>query len=168
MFHKILVAIDNSELSNQAFEQGIFLANAFKASLHLVHVLSPLKKEYEDVSALAFGGGYYPEAFDEALRERWQTLEEEGLELLRTKAQQAMTAGVTAEFTQMLGQPGEKICELAHSWDADLIVIGSHGRTGWSEFFMGSVSNHVSHHAPCSVMIVHPRDKQQEPLDHKS
>jgi nucleotide-binding universal stress UspA family protein len=160
MFHKILVAIDDSELSNQAFEQGISLAKAFQANLHLVHVLSPLKKEYEDASALAFGGGYYPEAFDEAMRERWQTLEEEGLELLRTKAQQATAAGVTAEFTQMLGQPGEKICELAQSWDADLIIIGSHGRTGLNEFFMGSVSNHVSHHAPCSVMIVHHRNKQ--------
>ncbi|MBE9171201.1 universal stress protein [Pleurocapsales cyanobacterium LEGE 06147] len=160
MFHKILVAIDDSELSDRAFEKGVSLAKAFEANLYLVHVLSPLKKEYEDVSALAFGGGYYPEAFDEALRERWQTLEKEGLELLRTKAQQAIAAGVTPEFTQMLGQPGEKICELAQSWDADLIVMGSHGRTGLGEFLMGSVSNHVSHHAPCSVMIVHHQDKQ--------
>jgi nucleotide-binding universal stress UspA family protein len=160
MFHKILVAIDNSELSNQAFEQAIYLAKAFKANVHLVHVLSPLKKEYEDASALAFGGGYYPEAFDEALQERWQTLEEEGLNLLRNKVQQAMNIGITAEFTQMIGQPREKICELAQSWSADLIVMGSHGRTGLSEFLIGSVSNHVSHHAPCSVMIVHQRNKQ--------
>ncbi len=160
MFHKILVAIDDSELSNQAFEQGISLAKAFQADLHLVHVLLPLKKEYEDVSALAFGSSYYPEVFDEALRKRWQTLEEEGLELLRTKERQATGAGIKTEFTQMLGQPGEKICELAQSWDADLIVMGSHGRTGLNEFFMGSVSNHVSHHAPCSVMLVHQRNKQ--------
>jgi len=47
------------------------------------------------------------------------------------------------------------ICELAIDWNADLIMMGRRGRSGIAEFFLGSVSNYVLHHAPCSVQIVH-------------
>ena len=55
----------------------------------------------------------------------------------------------------------QEITDLAKSWDADLIVIGSHGRKGIGELILGSVSNYVSHHVPCSVLLVH----QQEQLE---
>ncbi|MGF1516635.1 MAG: universal stress protein, partial [Nodosilinea sp.] len=50
--------------------------------------------------------------------------------------------------------PGRVICTLAKTWAADLIVVGSHRRKGLSELFLGSVSNYVMHHAPCSVLVV--------------
>ena len=50
---------------------------------------------------------------------------------------------------------GWEICQRAKVWQADLIIVGSHGRTGLSELFLGSVSNYVMHHAPCSVMVIH-------------
>lgn len=46
------------------------------------------------------------------------------------------------------------ICELARNWNADLIILGRRGRTGLSELLLGSVSNYVLHHAPCSVLTV--------------
>ncbi|MGF1673753.1 MAG: universal stress protein, partial [Rivularia sp. (in: cyanobacteria)] len=50
--------------------------------------------------------------------------------------------------------PGYMICNVARSREVDLIVVGRHGRTGLSEFFLGSVSNYVLHHAPCSVLTI--------------
>ena len=54
-----------------------------------------------------------------------------------------------------MGQAAQKICEFAQTVNADLIVIGSHGRSGLSELFLGSVSNYVSHHVSSAVLIVH-------------
>ena len=72
--------------------------------------------------------------------------------------QVAIAADADVTVTQELayGMPGQKICDRAHSWEADLVVVGSHGRTGLSELLLGSVSNYVMHRAPCSVVILHP------------
>jgi nucleotide-binding universal stress UspA family protein len=75
--------------------------------------------------------------------------------MLQSFSAQANTSGINTEFTQNTGSPGRKICELATVWNADLIIIGRRGRSGLAEFFLGSVSNYVLHHAPCSVQIVH-------------
>jgi nucleotide-binding universal stress UspA family protein len=75
--------------------------------------------------------------------------------MLQSWSSQANTSGVNTEFTQNTGSPGRMICELATDWNADLIIMGRRGRSGLAEFFLGSVSNYVLHHAPCSVQIVH-------------
>jgi nucleotide-binding universal stress UspA family protein len=62
--------------------------------------------------------------------------------------------GVELETYAREGDPAEVIIELANEQQADLIVVGSRGLTGIKRFLLGSVSNKVSHHAPCSVMIV--------------
>ncbi|HHP7230821.1 MAG TPA: universal stress protein [Xenococcaceae cyanobacterium] len=155
MYKNILVAIDNSELSQRAFEQALSLAKTFQANLHLLHVLSPLQAEYQDTASLAFSNAYYPDAGDEFYRERWTDLEATGLELLRSLSDQATQAGVITEFTQQVGQIDQTIVEFAKSHQTDLLVVGSHGRKGLSEFFLGSVSNYVSHHVNCSVLLVH-------------
>lgn len=62
--------------------------------------------------------------------------------------------GINAEFKILFGDPSRVICEIAQAWNADLIIIGRRGRTGLSELFLGSVSNYVLHHAPCSVLTV--------------
>ncbi|MFN6036632.1 MAG: universal stress protein, partial [Dolichospermum sp.] len=77
------------------------------------------------------------------------------LQMLQSFTSQANTAGINTEFTQNSGNPGRMICELARTWNADLIMMGRRGRSGLAEFFLGSQSNYVLHHAPCSVQIVH-------------
>jgi nucleotide-binding universal stress UspA family protein len=67
----------------------------------------------------------------------------------------AQAAGVAVEFSQNVGDPAITICAVAKSWEADLILVGSRGRRGLSELVLGSVSNHIMHHAPCSVLVVH-------------
>ena len=154
-YKQILVAVDQSEPSQKAFEQALAIAKAFQAKLHLIHILAPLQEEFQDLSSLALDGGYYPSMTNESFEQRWEILEKEGLELLRSLTETATDHGVATEFTQVMGQAEQKICAFAQSINADLIVIGSHGRSGLSELFLGSVSNYVSHHVSCAVLIVH-------------
>ena len=158
MFQKIIVAIDQSDVSRQAFEQAIELAKRLKARVMLVHVLSPFSPGYPNP---VFPGteGIYPGGYGEAMatfRQEWDTIERNGNELLQAWTQQAIEAGIKTESTQPMGDPGQAICLLAEQWQADLIVLGRHGRKGFSELFFGSVSNFVMHHAPCAVLTVNP------------
>ena len=91
----------------------------------------------------------------------WQKLKQKGLEVLRSLAQEAKTAGVNVEFTQDFGNPGRAICDFAQTRSIDAILVGSRGLTGAKEMFLGSVSNYVTHHAPCSVLIVRDALKKQ-------
>lgn len=75
--------------------------------------------------------------------------------MLRRLTAQSAKTGPRASFEQVVGSPGRSICQAAKAWEADLIVVGSHQRKGLSEMILGSVSNYVLHHAPCSVLVVH-------------
>ncbi|MDJ0705725.1 MAG: universal stress protein [Leptolyngbyaceae cyanobacterium MO_188.B28] len=160
MFEKILVAMDKSDLSQCAFEKAVSLAKVLNAKLMLLHVLSSDDEDSPQMNTL-YGEGYYTE-LDEILRDRyereWNEFAHDYLSLLEGWVKQAVTAGVDAECTQPCGNPNRTICDLAKAWEADLIVMGSHGRKGFSELLLGSVSNYVMHHAPCSVLIVHPQE----------
>lgn len=156
MFHKILVAIDRSETSTQVFDEAIALAQADGADLMLLHVLSAEEEGSPDIYLMP-SVEYYPALRAnswEFYQKQWQAFENQGLDLLRSHTEAATAAGVRTEFTQVSGSPGRTICDLARNWSADLIVMGRRGRSGLSELILGSVSNYVLHHAPCSVLIV--------------
>jgi nucleotide-binding universal stress UspA family protein len=161
MYQRILVAVDNTELSQQVFQKALSLAQAFAANLHVINVLSPLRLEYQDTTSLAFSGSYYPDTLDEVMQEEWTNIQEIGSNLLLSLQKQAKQKGIKAEITQQIGQPEQEITDLAKNWQADLIVIGSHGRKGFSEFLFGSVSNYVSHNVPCSVLLVHQQPESE-------
>lgn len=156
MFQKLLVAIDNSELSKHAFDEAIALAQRLDAEVLLVYVMSPTSEGYPDpilTSADAvYSAGQVADV--ELYLQRWQMFEEQGAELLKRLQAEAGAAGVVVELAQPFGDPGHAICTLAHSWEADLIVMGRRGFTGLKELFIGSVSNYVTHHAPCAVLTV--------------
>lgn len=155
MFHKILVAIDASERGQMVFDEALSLAKATTANLMLLHVLSSEEEGSPNISMI--GLEYYPTVAGELAemhRKQWAEYEGRGLEMLQSYAEKASTAGVTAEFTQNLGSPGRTICEMARTWQADLIVMGRRGHSGINELLLGSVSNYVLHHAPCSVLTV--------------
>lgn len=157
MFHKILVAMDNSEMSKYVFDEALYLAKATNACLMLLHVLSPYEQGYPVMPALS-SLVYYPKMQDEAVKaylEQWEAHKEQGLERLRSLATEATELGVATEFTQTPGTPGHAICDLARSWRADLIIMGRRGHLGLKEAVLGSVSNYVTHHAYCSVLTVH-------------
>jgi nucleotide-binding universal stress UspA family protein len=176
MFHKIVVALDYSEFSGPILDEAIALAKLMGAQLKLLNVLSVEDSAGYQLSV--YPGGFYPGGFYSAVTEmqfeqyraEWTKFKNRSLQLLEADLETAKTAGVSAEICQLYGSPGRSICELAQSWDADLILMGRHGRTGLSELFLGSVSNYVLHHAHCAVLTLNtpsqPREEtaEAEPL----
>jgi nucleotide-binding universal stress UspA family protein len=75
-------------------------------------------------------------------------------ELVARGEQELRTAGLTTQAKVELGDPREIILRVAEEQHADLVVVGSHGRSGFSKLLMGSVASHVVTHAPCSVLVV--------------
>jgi nucleotide-binding universal stress UspA family protein len=77
-----------------------------------------------------------------------------GQELVLRAGQRLNGAGYAVQTAVEEGDPKSKIIDQATEWNAELIVVGSHGRKGMDRFLMGSVAESVSRHAPCSVEIV--------------
>jgi nucleotide-binding universal stress UspA family protein len=156
MFHKILVAVDNSPISEKVFDEAASLAKEANANFMLLHVLSPFEKSYLN-SVGVHANSDYPtfNANDiDYYMGIWEGLKEEGLKYLQMLCNKANELGISTEFTQNLGDPGRIVCEVASNWNADLIIMGRRGHSGLNELFLGSVSNYVLHHAPCSVLTV--------------
>ena len=161
MFNKILVALDIREIDRSAFNQVLSLAKTTGAKLMLLNVIAPDENNYPNPFVYS---GYENDWTNESLitvyQEHWSKFKQHGLEPFRSLAEEAKAAGVEAEFIQDFGNPGRTICNLAQTWSADLIFVGSRSLTGVKEMFLGSISNYVTHHAPCSVLIV--RETAQE------
>jgi nucleotide-binding universal stress UspA family protein len=156
MFRKILVAVNDLSEDKSVFDAAIAVAKADNAALMLLHVLTPFDQNYP-TSIYPGVDGVYIGLHEEALQvymDQWKQFEQKGLEMLRSLASEARAQGLEVEFSQNLGDAGRTICAIAQTWQADLIVLGRHGRKGLSELFLGSVSNYVLHHAPCSVLTV--------------
>jgi nucleotide-binding universal stress UspA family protein len=165
MYNKILVALDSSEMGKQVFEQALALAKATGADLMLLHVLSAEEEGspyLPSISSFDYYPGVRGQSF-EVYQKQWDKFKNECLEMLQSLCAKANTAGINTEFTQNVGSPGRTICDLALSWGADLIIMGRRGRSGLTEIFLGSVSNYVLHHAPCSVHILHPKINVKKP-----
>jgi nucleotide-binding universal stress UspA family protein len=157
MFQKILVATDISPISDRIFEDGLSQAEQNKARLLILHVLSS-EEDDSPLPILPEVSDIYPAVGNdrtlEVWREQWEAFVQKGLEILQQRAQKAKDRGIETEYQQMPGNSGKTICRIAKEWQADLIVIGRRGRSGLGEIILGSVSNYVLHHAPCSVLII--------------
>jgi nucleotide-binding universal stress UspA family protein len=155
MFNQLIVALDYSEFARPVLDEAISLAGAMGAQLMLLHVLSPEDSPGYQLSLYA--EGYYPPLNDSDLYyQEWSAFKNRSLQHLEADTDTAKAAGVSAEFTQLYGSPGSSICEFARHWNADLILMGRHGRTGIREFLLGSVSNYVLHHGHCAVLVLNP------------
>lgn len=149
MFQKILVAIDNLESSQEIFDQAMILAKANQAEFMILHVRSPFNDGYLVDTYL----GITPSDFHDHMKQ-CREVEQAGIRILKILEEKATSEGIPTEFTQTVGDPGKVICQLAKTWNADLIAIGRYCMGGINEFFMGSVSNYVLHHASCHVLVL--------------
>ena len=162
MFRRILVAVDSSMDSEQVFSEALMLAKQNSANLMLLHVLSPEEEGYPTLPRLEMGLGMPLQ--EDTIKDYLAQLEvfkKHGMETLKSYFDKAVAEGVPVEITQQLGGPGPTICDMAHTWEADLIITGRRGRSRLSELILGSVSNYVLHHAPCSALIVHHQFEDQ-------
>ncbi len=136
---KVLVPIDGSISSKKALEMGIDIAKAAKAELLILEVV-------EEFGPLP---GYYDNPPAGADRVKW--VSDQRLDKVHT----VLDSGhIKWKRIVEEGYPAEKICEIASKEKVDLIVIGSRGNSAIARFLVGSVSDRVVHHSPCSVTVV--------------
>ena len=144
MFARIVVGTDGSETAAEAVRQAIELAKLSGAKLELVSAFEPvpqqrLKDESSEVPGdVAYGVGP----------------REDVNSTLENAAGPARSEDVDTATHAREGDPADAILDVAEETGADLIVVGNKGMTGAKRFLLGSVPNKVSHHAPCSVMII--------------
>ena len=144
MFGAIVVGTDGSDTAKEAVRQATELAKQVGDSIDLVSAYEPvsssrLREEQRDVP---------PDL-------EWMVNPREDVEAVLNQAKdEAADAGVEAETFARQGDPADAILDVAEEKGSDLIVVGNKGMTGAKRFLLGSVPNKVSHHAPCSVLIV--------------
>ncbi|MDM7921232.1 MAG: universal stress protein [Pyrinomonadaceae bacterium] len=143
---KVLIATDGSVHSENAIDR--YLGTVFTADdvIRIVSVVEPATH----IIGAPFGvvDDYYEKFIAEARR----IAEAHILEAKNKVSSVAVDGNISAEI--LIGSPCRSIVDDAAAWGAELIVVGSHGRGFWERVYLGSVSNAVLHHAPCSVFIV--------------
>ena len=144
MYKRILVPVDGSATSNLALGAALRLAQAFNSQLRLIHVL--------DVSA--YLAGYDPYAgsagdLPRAMREAGEKILQDGMAVARA-------AGVEVDnmLFDTLGRLGETVANAAKLWNADLLVVGTHGRRGLSRLLLGSGAEQIIRLSPVHALVV--------------
>jgi nucleotide-binding universal stress UspA family protein len=143
MYQRVMVAVDGSETSKRGLQEAINLAVNQKAKLAIVHVIDLV---------IVYGAGQFPGAYIEATRE-----------LARETTEQARRTAVAAGIHPEVQSPeivtggyhvADTIADLAKSWKADVLVVGTHGRRGVSRMLLGSVAERIVRVAPCPLLLV--------------
>jgi nucleotide-binding universal stress UspA family protein len=141
MFETIVVGTDGSDTAAEAVRRAADMAKDSGAALHVVSAYKPLE------GAHLKGGG--PEGGE------WHLGQDVKVEtILRDTLDRLGDSGLNVTEHALKGDPADAIIAVAESEGADLVVVGNKGMTGARRFLLGSVPGKVSHHAPCTVMIV--------------
>jgi nucleotide-binding universal stress UspA family protein len=134
---RILLAIDDSKFSEAATQAVIAQHQPLGTQVKVLNVV-----DLAIPIPTSFAAGFREESL------------KHGQEVVQRAGRMLNTAGYTVHTAVEEGDPKSKIIDLAAQWNAELIVVGSHGRKGIDRFLMGSVAEGVARHAPCSVEIV--------------
>jgi nucleotide-binding universal stress UspA family protein len=145
MFSRIVVGTDGSDTAGEAVRQATELARLSGAQLDIVSAFSPVPNQKIRQEAREAPGDVQ---YEISPREDVNLI----LDGATGDAKKAGVGGVQTHARE--GDPADAILDVAEEINADLIVVGNKGMTGARRFLLGSVPNKVSHHAPCSVIIV--------------
>ena len=144
MFGSMVVGTDGSETASEAVRQATELAGRLGAKVHLVSAYEPVSE-----------GRLRDERQQVPGELQWMVNPREDVnQTLEGAAEGLRAKGIDVEIHAREGDPADAILDVAEEQEADLIVVGNKGMTGAKRFLLGSVPNKVSHHAPCSVMII--------------
>ena len=147
MYKVIVVGTDGSETAGVAVQHATVLAKLNDATLHVVHAHQPLSASQAAIGATAGVMTVDTGQVNAGI------VESSGV-ICDRAAEAAMRAGVRVETHARPGDPADALVGVAEEVGADLLVIGNRRMTGVKRFVLGSVPNKVSHHAPCSLLIV--------------
>jgi nucleotide-binding universal stress UspA family protein len=152
---RVLIAIDDSACSRLAIDAVVNRHWADSTKFRVIHVVEPIVQQYGLVA---------PQAV-ELMIDAEKKLKIHGQQLLdATSAKLQSLFGAESVGCEVLqGNVSDTIVQNAIEWKADLIVIGSHGRTGIDRLFLGSVAEKVVNRAPCSVDVVKLKAVVTEP-----
>ena len=144
MFGSIVVGTDGSDTANEAVRQATELASTLGAKVHLVSAYEPVPNQRLRAERVEV-----PKDLE------WMVNPKEDVNAtLRAAASEMEERSLEVETFAREGDPADAILDVAEEQKADLIVVGNKGMSGAKRFLLGSVPNKVSHHAPCSVMII--------------
>jgi nucleotide-binding universal stress UspA family protein len=144
VFTRIVVGTDGSETAAEAVRQAVDLAKLAGATLSIVSAFSPVPERKVKTQQREAPADV-----------QYEIGPREDVNLvLDAAAADARKEGIEVQTHPVEGDPAEAILNVAEETKADLIVVGNKGMTGARRFVLGSVPNNISHHAPCSVIIV--------------
>jgi nucleotide-binding universal stress UspA family protein len=144
VFRSIVVGTDGSDTAGKAVDAAVRLARLSGARLELVSAYEPVPSER-----------LRPRLREVPAEAQWMVNPREEVDAaLAAAAGSAADAGVQARTHAREGDPADAILDVAEELGSELIVVGNKGMTGAKRFMLGSVPNKVSHHAPCSVLII--------------
>jgi nucleotide-binding universal stress UspA family protein len=130
MFKTIIVPTDGSKFAEKAEDVAISIAKNFNGKLVVLHVI------------------------DEKLIYPFEVLEDEGKNILKNASKKAEEQGITADTVLIVGDPTHDMSKIVEKTGADLVVIGTHGKTGLEKFLMGSVAENVTKTVEVPVLLV--------------
>jgi len=139
LYRHILVGLDLTDEASQVLAKAVHIARSCEAQLSIAHVLEPITFAY---------GGDMPLDVSEVQNQQLQRAEQEMQEVLKN------VDYPIAQTHVLVGQPASELHYLAEQQDADLIIVGSHGRKGFA-LLLGSTPNSVLHGATCDVLAVY-------------
>ncbi|QQS33075.1 MAG: universal stress protein [Acidobacteriota bacterium] len=149
---RIIIAIDGTDYGKAALERLCQLGLGNTDEIRVVSVIDMAMPMAIDIY-----GGYLPDTSD--LEKTAKDNADKYVNEAVAKLGSVFSGdGVRVSSDVLFGTPESRIVELAEEWKADLIVVGSHGYRRWERILLGSVSNSIVHHAPCSVMVVRRSD----------
>lgn len=150
LIHKIILATDFSEASEDAVRYGVWMARSLKAELKLLHVFEP--SGWMVPSPYYFTPGF----------EQWvdASMEKTRMEGRKTLEHLAESLDMQVETIFVEGQTGREIVRVAEEHQASMLILGTHGYTGWNHLTLGSIAEYVVRHANCAVLTVKPRHRK--------
>lgn len=153
---KVLVAVDNSECSAEAIRFAAASKWPENTTFRVITVIEPIYLEFGIPAPYT---AYMEEAEQAMIRERSQMVSNYATQIKEK-------TGCPAEHVAIGGLVASTILDHAKDWQADMIVLGSHGRRGLQKLLLGSVAERVACLAPCTVQIVRSRTGAMQSADH--
>jgi nucleotide-binding universal stress UspA family protein len=147
VYRRIVVGTDGSSTAERAVDVAGELARLSGAELQVVTAYRPVRAAVM-AGVSASGGALVPAWLGDDERVAAE-------EVVRRARERLEGTGVTVQSFARLGEPADALLAVAEEFDADLLVVGNRGMSGVRRYLLGNVADRVSHHAPCSVYIVH-------------
>ena len=153
LIQKIILATDFSEASREAVRYAKWITGSLSAELKILHVFEPS-------GWIVPSPYYYTPGFEEWVQASMEKTRQKGKEALEALAK---SFGINTETIFIEGDAGKEIVLAALRHNTDLLILGTHGYTGWNHLTLGSIAEYVIRHAPCPVLTIKPAAETNRP-----